>query len=178
MPSRSRDLGSLGQYAANTYPLISVAAQATTSGTTVTLATNIPSWVRRVTVMLNSISLSGTSVPQIQFGTGSTPTYLTTGYISSSDNYASAAGPATGSTTGFKVGSGSGSAATVWIGTYTFTTLGSNIWVGSLGGAAATTTVLIGGGSVTLPAALSAIRLISFNGTDTFDAGSAAVMYE
>ena len=151
---------------------------ATTSGTIVNFATNIPDWVSRVTVMLYGVSLSGTSMPLIQFGTGSTPTYVTTGYVSSSDNYTSTAGPAASSTAGFRVGSSS-AATTLWYVSYTFVSLGSNKWVGSMVGATANGAgVGYSGGSVTLGAALTAIRLNTVNGTDTFDAGSVNYIYE
>jgi len=41
---------------------------------------NIPSWVKRITIIFNQVSVSGTSSTLIQLGTGATPTYTTTGY--------------------------------------------------------------------------------------------------
>ena len=58
--------------------LQSSTAQATTSGTSITF-TGIPSWVKRITVMFNGVSTSGTSPVQIQLGAGSV---TTTGYSS------------------------------------------------------------------------------------------------
>lgn len=151
---------------------------ATTSGTTVTVATGIPDWVSRVTVILSGVSLSGTSMPLIQFGTGSTPTYTTSGYVSSSDNYTSTPGPSASSTAGFRIGSSS-AATTLWYAAYTFVSLGSNIWVGSLVTATASGAgVGFSAGGVTLGGPLTAIRLNTVNGTDTFDAGNVNYIYE
>ena len=48
-------------------PLTLRTAQATTSGTSFTFST-IPSWVKRVTVMFDSVSTNGTSRVQVQLG--------------------------------------------------------------------------------------------------------------
>jgi hypothetical protein len=151
---------------------------ATTSGTSVVLATNIPSWARTVTVTLNGLSTSGTSPQLIQFGTDSTPTWVVTGYLSTTDNYSGTPGPVASSTVGFRMGS-SIAAASTNTSIYTFMTMGSNKWVGQYNGILDTgTSMIFGGGAVTLGAALTAVRLTTTNGTDTFDLGSASVVYE
>jgi hypothetical protein len=38
--------------------------------------------------------------------------------------------------------------------------------------------LIAGGGSIALGAALTAVRLVATNGTDTFDAGSINILYE
>lgn len=157
--------------------LTTLSAVNTTSGTTVTAASNIPSWVKRVTVILNAVSLSGSSFILIQFGTGSGPTYTTTGYQSTTDNYTSTAGPIATSTAGFRIASSTSSSA-AYSGIYTFINTGSNNWVGGLSGTDRTVGVLFGGGLVTLSDTLTAIRLNTVNGTDTFDAGTVNIMYE
>ena len=75
----------------------SLTAQNSTSGTAI-LFTGIPSWAKRVTVMLSGISTNGTSIPQIQLGTSSGPT--TTGYVGVVDGETSAGGIAASLTTG------------------------------------------------------------------------------
>jgi hypothetical protein len=60
----------------------------------------------------------------------------------------------------------------------TIATLGSDAWVSSHYGKNATTNAIVGGGDVTLSAALDRVRLTTVNGTDTFDAGSVNIMYE
>ena len=156
------------------YPLIATTPVATTSGTTANIATSIPSWVKRITVVLNQVSVTTTTVlPSIQLGYGSTPTYQTTGYNSASDNFTSASGPVTTSTTGFVVGS---AGAGAWYSNYVLYNIpSSNIWVGSMSGSSASSVVL-GGGVVTLSDTLTAVRLII--SSSTFSAGSAFILYE
>jgi hypothetical protein len=150
---------------------------ATTSGTTVTVATNIPSTVRRVTVLLYGVSTNGTSPIIIQFGTGSTPTYVTSGYISTADNYTTTAGPIAGSTIGFITDSTNAAAGT-WYIPYVFVNMGSNMWLGSFVGTDRTTALVHGGGAVTLSEPLTAIRLNTVSGTGVFDAGTVNILYE
>ena len=150
---------------------------ATTSGTTVTVATNIPSTVRRVTVLLYGVSTNGSSPIIIQFGTGTTPTYVTSGYVSTADNYTSTAGPIAGSTIGFITGS-TNSAAATWYIPYVFVNMGSNMWVGSFAGTERTVALIHGGGAVTLSDPLTAIRLNTVSGTGVFDAGTVNILYE
>ena len=57
--------------------LIQGTAQATTSGSSVTI-TGIPSWVKRITIMLNGVTSSGNAYQAIQVGSGS---LQSTGYV-------------------------------------------------------------------------------------------------
>ena len=70
-------------------------AVASTSGTSIDF-TSIPSWVKRITVMFNGVSTNGTSLVQIQLGSGSV---TTTGYVSGATFATSTVG-AVSSTTG------------------------------------------------------------------------------
>lgn len=161
-----------------TTPLTPTAQVATTSGTIVTIATNLPSWINRLSVILFTVSTNGTSRPLIQFGTGSTPTYVTTGYGSGSDNYASGIGPVSSITTGFVCGRAA-SSNYQWCVIYSFMRLSvsSNLWVGSMRGATGgTATVTYGGGYIDLGAPLTAVRLTTPSG-DTFDGGSVSILY-
>jgi len=155
--------------------LTSVTAVASTSGTSITFS-SIPSWVKRITVMLNGVSTNGSSIPQIQIGAGSVST---SGY-SCSAGYASngAASSVAAATSGMTL-SGSSSLSSAYSGIVTITLLGSNIWVFSWSGTQGTTTFNGGGGSSpTLSGALDRVVLTTVNGTDTFDAGSINIMYE
>ena len=142
-----------------------------TSGTSVDF-TSIPSWVKRITVMLNRVSTNGTSFVQVQIGSGS---ITTTGYVSSAslppNSYAS--------TTGLMVyGSDAADSRT---GTMTLTLIGSNTWISSgniIVGTGQNQNVPQAGISPALGGALDRIRLTTVNGTDTFDAGSVNILYE
>jgi hypothetical protein len=152
-------------------------AVASTSGTSIDF-TSIPSWVKRITVMVSGVSTSGTSVAQIQLGTGST-TYTTSGYLGSVTS--SQTGTATSNiSSGFFIdNSGAAAAASVRHGFYTIVNITGNTWActGSLG-LSNTTFVCITAGSVPLGAALTAVRITTVGGTDTFDAGSINILYE
>jgi len=147
-------------------------AQASTSGTSIDF-TGIPSWVKRITVMFNGISTSGTAILQIQIGSGSV---VTTGYLSQ-------AWTSTGAgvvTSGFAI-TGANTAAYVWSGTATLTLIGSNVWIsqGSVAYVVGTSNGWsFGGNSSALSGALDRVRITTGNGTDTFDAGSVNILYE
>ena len=148
--------------------------QLTTSGTTKDFL--VPSWVKRITVMFQGVSLSGTDDFLVQLGTGATPTYTTSGYLSTSAAISNGATPATNNfTTGFNIYQGN--AGYIASGQMVITLMGSNLWVSSHAVKRVTTGVATGGGDVTLGATLTAVR-ITTTGTNTFDAGSINILYE
>jgi hypothetical protein len=148
-------------------------SQATTSGTFKDF-TGIPSWVKRVTVMFNEVSSNGSSNRLIQLGTGSS-VFTTSGYLSTSSAVAGTVAT-TSSTAGFVFLTDN--AAFVNSGHVVITNISGNIWVESGVLKDATTQMCFGAGSVSLSAPLTAVRVTSANGTDTFDAGSINILYE
>jgi len=150
-------------------------AVASTSGTSIDF-TSIPSTVKRITVMMNGVSTSGTSNPLLQLGTSGGVT--STGYVSTGTNQVNNASPnSASSTAGFLFGEIS-LAAALLSGIYVITNVSGNIWIGSFCGRYGTTQTCVGGGSVTLGATLDRVRITTVNGTDTFDAGSINILYE
>ena len=151
-------------------------AQATTSGTAIDF-TGIPSWVKRITVMLNGVSVSGTSLKTLRLGTSGG--VETSGYVSGA-----AFGPSAGylatSTSEFVLNVPNNSTAPDSIhGSVILTNLSGNIW--TLQGVVYCPTYTVGNfiaGSKTLTSTLDRIRLTTVNGTDTFDAGSVNILYE
>ena len=147
---------------------------ASTSGTSIDY-TSIPSWVKRITVMLSGVSLSGSSNILIQIGAGS---ITSTGYVGSAGIQSTS--PTTNVaqyTTGFGV-SVAGSASNATYGNVQICLVGSNIWLSS--GAYGYNNTYLGtsGGSVTLSGTLDRVRITTVNGTDTFDAGTVNILYE
>ena len=153
--------------------IVSGTAVASTSGTSIDF-TGIPSWVKRVTVMFQGVSTSGTSPIIIQLGTGST-TYTTSGYVGQANNV----GGATAMSTGF-IASSNVVAANTYSGFVTLCALGSNAWCesGTLMQTVNTSNGTFSGGSIVLSAVLTAVRITTVNGTDTFDAGTINILYE
>lgn len=156
--------------------LTSATAVNTTSGTAIDF-TGIPSWVKRITVMFNGVSTSGSSIIQLQLGAGSidtTSTYL--GYGTVVTNLVGVGG--FGFTTGF-VTNNFQTAADTWYGHIVFTNITGNTWTATscLGNPANTRTATLGG-SKALSGTLDRVRITTVNGTDTFDAGSINILYE
>ena len=148
-------------------------AVASTSGTSIDF-TSIPSWVKRVTAMFTSVSTNGTSIVQIQLGSGS---FTTTGYLCSGTTVSSAVGAAL-YTTGFGFGN-SRAATVVSSGNFVISNLTSNTWSG-FGLLARSDVAVIDytAGSIALGGALDRVRITTVNGTDLFDLGSINILYE
>jgi hypothetical protein len=154
--------------------IVSGTAVASTSGTSIDF-TGIPSWVKRITVMFNAVSLNSTGDLLIQLGTGST-TFTTSGYTSTALAAISGGNSFLSSTSGFiEYLNG---AANIFSGHMVITNINGNNWVSSHVGKYNTGTVCSGAGEVSLGAVLTAVRITSSSGTDTFDAGSINILYE
>lgn len=157
-------------------PLTSSTAK-TASGTSVDFD-NIPSWVKRITVMLSAVSTSGTSNWILQLGTSS-------GIESSS--YTSVGTFLGASTAGVDITTGFGlrinSASHVMQGHITITQLNASsiTWTcfgGLAGSGAGAGFMYFTSGSKSLAGVLDRIRITTVNGTDTFDAGTINILYE
>ena len=169
--------GTITSSTGTTYPLVSGTAQATTSGTAIDF-TGIPSWVKRITVMLSGVSTSGTSNWLMQLGTASG--VENTGYLGVG-TFLGATVSGSNYTAGF--GLPISGATHVLHGMFTIAQLSSsaNTWTcsGSLGGTGGAAGYIYSTtGAKSLTTTLDIVRLTTVNGTDTFDAGSVNIMYE
>jgi hypothetical protein len=174
----------IGQIPFSTDGSTYTATQKITQGTAVTLTsqtsvdfTSIPSWVKRVTIMLANVSTNGSSPVQIQIGSGS---ISTSGYVGAETEFANGgvAGVALLSA-GFQLDVGGLSASTVRIGQYILSSAGANFYTltGAYGRSDTTRSTFTSGG-ISLAGTLDRIRLTTVNGTDTFDAGVVNILYE
>ena len=139
--------------------------QVTTSGTTIDF-TGIPAGTRIIYITFNDVGLSGSDHTLVQIGDSGG--FETTGYDSSSADYAATFT----STTGFIIESNGASIR----GIMTMIHMGSNIWVSACdvdSGAYPTH----GGGNKTLSGELTQVR-ITRTGSDTFDEGSVNIVYQ
>lgn len=139
--------------------------------------TGIPSWVKRVTVLGQGVSTSGTSAILWRVGSGS---IVSIGYQSTLSAFAASSSSTVNSTntTSFDITSSS-AAAGIYNFKCTIELLGSNTYiatalVGRADGAAGWQET----GAITLSGALDRVRITTLNGTDTFDAGSINILYE
>ncbi len=155
-------------------PLIS-GTSVSASGTSVDF-TSIPSWVRRITVMLSGVSTNGTSNPIVQLGTSSGVT--TSGYVGTGSEAGSTTG-ATSYTTGFGIRSALSTNTVQGAIILYCLNASTNVWVAS-GVTAQPSSAFTHqiAGTVTLAATLDRVRITTVNGTDTFDAGSINILYE
>ena len=162
-----------GTYTGGTSLITSGTAVASTSGTSIDF-TGIPSWVKRITVMFDGVSTSGSSLKQVQVGSGS---IVTTGYVSTSTYIQGGVGTSTvNATTGW--GIYANATNDFLYGHMVITAFGSNIWVCSSNIRARSDYNVIGAGDISLSGALDRVRITTVNGTDTFDAGSINILYE
>ena len=150
--------------------LVSGTAVASTSGTSIDF-TGIPSWAKRITVMFNGVSTSGTSNLQIQIGSGSV---TTTGYVGSCASGATVVGMSAGFVVTVTIG-----AASAISGVSIINSLNGLTYC-EFGNTGANSGNIVGssGGSLTLGGTLDRVRITTVNGTDTFDAGSINILYE
>jgi len=148
------------------------------SGTTIPFS-GIPSWVKRITVILNGLSASGNSTLYVQLGTSGG--FVTSGYNSNFGAISSAGVVASGAayTAGFFAGTFVANTDTLFA-THVIHSFGNNTW--SLSGTGTrtgnVTTWYAAGAPLALGAALTQLRIVPANGTDTFDAGSVNILYE
>ena len=160
-----------GTGGAGTY---TVSTSQTVGSTTITIVgidfLSIPSWVKRITVMLNGVSTSGTSILLIQIGSGS---ITNTGYISQGANGTTSVSQ----TTGFGLADNN-TAALTYHGNAVLNLINANTWTFSSSMAAVNKVAIGSGGSPALAGALDRVRITTVNGTDTFDAGSINILYE
>jgi hypothetical protein len=158
------------------YPFTAGTAVASTSGTSIDF-TSIPSWVKRITVLLSGVSTSGASQLQIQLGTGAGPTFTTSGYLSIVGNVVSSIAGAATYTSGLVFATNI-SASTSTRGSIIISNITSNTWVSQGVAYSRGDTAAMSSGDIALGAAITALRVTTINGTDTFDAGSINILYE
>lgn len=151
-----------------------VAPVATTSGTSVTIASGLPSGIKQITINFEGVSTSGTSNPMIQIGDSGG--IEATGYTSASSVFTSSV--TTGNhTTGF--GIRASLAANTLRGSMILTLMdeSTNLWSCQAILTGSTTFTVITAGTKALSATLDRLAITTEGGTDTFDAGSINITY-
>ena len=155
--------------------LVRGTAVASTSGVSISF-TSLPSWVRKLTIILSGVSTNGTANILLRLSTGGV--FATTAYVSNMQVVQGGSSTnAADSTAGFIISQGAASVVTT--GTYEFINNDGNEWVGRSVVAYEHAVVgAFGGGRLTLGGTLDGIRILTANGTDAFDAGSVNIIYE
>jgi hypothetical protein len=144
----------------------------TASGTSVDF-TDIPSWVKRITVMFSGVSTNGTSYVQVQLGDS--------GGIENSSYLGATQTGSNGQqhSSGFLTDAGTGAAASVRHGVISLVNITGNMWAFSVNlGWSSSANAFVGGGSKTLSDTLTQVRITTVNGTNNFDDGTINILYE
>lgn len=130
---------------------------------------SLPTWVKRVTMLFDNLSTTGTANYVVQMGSGA---FLTSTYFSRS---CPAGGSGGNSTTGFLLQSTTAAADTL-CGSYVFNNISGNTWLGEGQFLVNTSANYFASGRVALSGTLDRIRVIT---TDAFDgAGSINLLLE
>ena len=156
-------------------PMTAIPAQVATVGATFVDFTSIPSWVKRITVMLNQISTNGSSVQVIQIGTSAG--IENSGYASGGMYMGGTGSTYVTVSSGFVIPAGS--ANSIQTGNVQICLTGANAWTysysgintGENGGSVA------GGFKGLTTGVLDRVRLTNV-GSNTFDGGSVGLIYE
>ena len=161
---------------AGAFALTSGTAVATTSGTTIDF-TSLPSWVKRITVMLVGVSTSGTSDFWLRLGTSSG--FATGGYVGYNLRDAGSGNSYNALSSAFILTAGGALDSELFSGNIVITNQTSNVWIatGQVTGSTTTGNFNNLAGYVSLSGALTQIRLTSAS-SDTFDAGTINILYE
>ncbi len=150
------------------------AANPLSGGTSVDF-TGIPSWVKRITVMFDGVSVSGTSPIQVQIGDSGG--LEITGYSGAVVQHASSANNTTSFSAGFQIAQ-TGLAAGIEYGFLTLVNVTGNTWCAggtiNLSGQAMNSVA----GAKTLSGTLTQVSITTVGGANTFDAGTINILYE
>lgn len=150
-------------------------AVASTSGTSIDF-TSIPSWVKRITITFVGVSSNGTSRKIVQLGDAGG--FETTGYLGASTVAGSATPSGYAATDGFVMNFFAAADVAHGSMTINLVDLASNTWASNHTLGLTSAFAVFGGGSKSLSATLTQIRITTQNGTDAFDAGTINIMYE
>jgi len=151
----------------------------TVSGSSIDFA-GIPSWVKRVSLMLNGVSQSVAQDILVQLGVGASPT--TSGYTNSQSVIAFTSGGTTVTTSSAGIPIFNALSTYVISGRLVIERYDplSNTWLASglFTSTAGAVGSIISTGIISLSGALGMVRLTTVAGTATFDLGSINIMYE
>jgi hypothetical protein len=156
---------------------LTAATSKSASGVSSVIFNDIPSWVKRVTIMFHNITFNSAfdNIVQLGTGTSASPTIIASGYNGGASRLSSSGTNGTNRTDGFIVKTDN--VSSVLSGNMVITKLTGNTWVASaVFGLSANTYTSISGGSIALANPLTQVQFAS--GASTFTGGSVNIMYE
>jgi len=158
-------------------PLTLATAQASTTSNPVSF-NDIPSWVKRITIMFAGVSTDGAGDIEVVLGTGSsgTPVYVSSGYSGGGNRFSSTGTSGKTWTSGFLILTNAADNSVS--GHMTLTKLTGNYWVASSSfGSSLGNFSFVSGGFVNVAAALTQVRIKTTAG-NSFDTGTLNIIYD
>ena len=146
------------------------------SGTAAAAFTNLPSWVKRITVQFSALtSATASATMVVQLGTGGTPTYTTSGYTGTISNILLSSTSISALSSGFIINGGFAANSPIY-GTVILTNLTGNSWIGTISfGRTGTLLTSTGGGLIALGATLTAVQILC---SANYNGGTVSILYE
>jgi hypothetical protein len=153
-----------------------------TRGTAVTLSsqtsvdfTSIPSWVKRITVMITGVKQNTGGANPFTFRIGTSGGIVSTGYSGSAGYFGGTPG-STSITAGFEFYFDT--AANFYTGSMTITNITGNTWLGVGWFSSTQGYQYVTSAYLALGATLDRVRFTTNNGTNTFTTGTVNILYE
>jgi hypothetical protein len=157
------------------YPLIPSTATTVTSNTALNYL-NLPSWAKRVSIQLNTVTMSAGSSFAIQLITGAS-TIVTAGYASAASGVITGGATVTaGPSSRYQVSIGTTN--TIFTGVIRLQNISDAIWILDSTLSNNSTFVFNAAGTCDAVAAVTGVRITTLAGTATFSSGSINILYE
>lgn len=146
----------------------------TATGTAVDF-TEIPSWVKKITLIFQGVSVSSTNVARVRLGDSGG--IETSGYLASGSTIGTSSSASTAYTDGFGIRGLAG--VDTFSGHMVLTLISGDTWIasGCFGIESGSASTAFVGGSKATSTALDRVQ-VTINGTDTFDAGTINLLLE
>ena len=154
----------------NIYPLVRGTVQ-TVSGTSVDFLSVIPSWAKRVTVMVNGLTSGSAMSPVVRIGSGGT--IVATGYTSAVGAISSGTGAAQDTTGFLQIQAASTSLSFV----LTLVNPTGNLWMATGNGSYGTNSTVMTFGNITLAGTLDSLRITTLT-VATLTGGTINITWE
>jgi hypothetical protein len=155
--------------------VITAGSTVTATGSSVTLASGLPNWVKRITVVMRGISENAAQSFNIQLGTSGG--VVSSGYTATSNRVGSAGVNNGTSTSGFIVNNSDAAFFLDCVMTICLADPSAKSWVASHSGRNDGAFVVCGGGDVVLGADLTSVTAVPIGGA-SFDTGVFTIFYE
>jgi hypothetical protein len=164
-----------GTYTAGTSLISAGTAVNAATGSPTSIDFTVPTWAKRITVLLSGISTVSTSPLLVQLGV-SAGTVESSGYNSTATGFTGAGGSTTSATAGFVIAYDTASYTVS--GQLVISNITSTSWVAAGIGKLSTAASWSAGGDKTMASSVVNVRFTTIAGNQAFDAGTVNILYE